>query len=124
MTTDTSERGLERLICKALAGDVCDPPKEGTVGDASPGYYCFDIQQKIKTLLPDVKIICVMRNPVRRTKHRAIWSLPAMPSTAKRVIAKPLPFGLQKFRPRAIHRGRTLMRGASSALSAENVWIT
>ena len=26
MTTDTSERGLERLICTALAGDPCDPP--------------------------------------------------------------------------------------------------
>ncbi|MBL7650260.1 MAG: type I restriction endonuclease subunit R, partial [Candidatus Hydrogenedentes bacterium] len=28
MTTDTSERGLERLICTALAGAACDP---GTV---------------------------------------------------------------------------------------------
>ena len=26
MTTDTSERGLERLICTVLAGDPCDPP--------------------------------------------------------------------------------------------------
>jgi type I restriction enzyme R subunit len=26
MTTDTSERGLERLICKALTGSACDPP--------------------------------------------------------------------------------------------------
>src|SRR5262245_489808 len=25
MTTDTSERGLERLICKALTGSACDP---------------------------------------------------------------------------------------------------
>ena len=29
MTTDTSERGLERLICTALTGSACDP---GTVG--------------------------------------------------------------------------------------------
>ena len=29
MTTDTSERGLERLICKALAGHPCDPPEAG-----------------------------------------------------------------------------------------------
>ena len=28
MTTDTSERGLERLICTALTGSACDP---GTV---------------------------------------------------------------------------------------------
>ena len=26
MTTDTSERGLERLICTALAGHPCEPP--------------------------------------------------------------------------------------------------
>ena len=25
MTTDTSERGLERLICTALTGSPCDP---------------------------------------------------------------------------------------------------
>ena len=27
MTTDTSESGLERLICTALTGDPCEPPK-------------------------------------------------------------------------------------------------
>ena len=27
MTTDTSEKGLERLICTVLAGHPCDPPK-------------------------------------------------------------------------------------------------
>ena len=30
MTTDTSERGLERLICTALAGHPCEPPVSGT----------------------------------------------------------------------------------------------
>ena len=30
MSTDTSERGLERLICTALAGDPCDPPGSPT----------------------------------------------------------------------------------------------
>ena len=30
MTTDTSERGLERLICTALTGDACEPPPAGT----------------------------------------------------------------------------------------------
>ena len=29
MTTDTSERGLERLICTALAGHPCEPPTAG-----------------------------------------------------------------------------------------------
>ncbi len=38
MTTDTSERGLERLICKALAGQPCDPPRMETVGDPAVGY--------------------------------------------------------------------------------------
>ena len=33
MTTDTSERGLERLICKALTGDPCDPPTGRTNGE-------------------------------------------------------------------------------------------
>ena len=35
MTTDLTERGLERLICKALTGDPCDPPSGRTVGEPS-----------------------------------------------------------------------------------------
>ena len=35
MTTDTSERGLERLICKVLTGHPCYPSKEGRVAEAS-----------------------------------------------------------------------------------------
>ena len=38
MTTDTSERGLERLICTALAGHPCDPPTAGTVAKPPAGY--------------------------------------------------------------------------------------
>ncbi len=38
MTTDTSERGLERLICTALAGHPCDPPKTESVGEAPASY--------------------------------------------------------------------------------------
>ena len=38
MTTDLTERGLERLICKALTGDPCDPPSGRTVGEPAPGY--------------------------------------------------------------------------------------
>ncbi len=37
-TTDTTERGLERLICKALTGDPCDPPADCTIGDPPAGY--------------------------------------------------------------------------------------
>ena len=36
--TDTSERGLERLICTALAGYPCDPPKQGRAAEARPAY--------------------------------------------------------------------------------------
>ena len=48
MTTDTSERGLERLICVALTGAPCDPRPAGSVvaEPAAPyggaGYVCGD----------------------------------------------------------------------------------
>ena len=61
MTTDTSELGLECLICEALTGDPCDPPSSGTVGEPAHGYggvgwsrgnghdydreYCLDLVQ-------------------------------------------------------------------------------
>ena len=38
MTTDTSERGLERLICQALTGHPCEPPAAGTVAEPPAGY--------------------------------------------------------------------------------------
>ena len=37
MTTDTSERGLERLICTALTGAACDPAQEGAVPEQPSG---------------------------------------------------------------------------------------
>ena len=61
MTTDTSERGLERLICTALTGHPCDPPLSPTLGEPPAGYggvgwaggnyhdydreYCVDLAQ-------------------------------------------------------------------------------
>ena len=72
MTTDTTERGLERLICKALTGDPCDPPADYTIGDPPAGYggvgwscgnhrdynreYCVDLVQLrafLKTTQPE-----------------------------------------------------------------------
>ena len=35
---DTSERGLERLICIGLTGHPCDPPAQGTIGEPARGY--------------------------------------------------------------------------------------
>ena len=37
MPTDTSERGLERLICTALAGHPCESPASGTVPEPTAG---------------------------------------------------------------------------------------
>lgn len=48
MTTDTSERGLERLICTALTGAPCEPGSEDSLRAAqrpasySPGWLCSD----------------------------------------------------------------------------------
>ena len=38
MPTNTSERGLERLICTALAGHPYEPPAAGTVAEPPAGY--------------------------------------------------------------------------------------
>ena len=38
MSTDTSERGLERLTCSALTGHPCEPPNAGTVVEPPTGY--------------------------------------------------------------------------------------
>ena len=38
MPADTSERGFERLICKALTGDPCEPPDGPTVSEARGTY--------------------------------------------------------------------------------------
>ena len=59
-TTDTSEKGLERLICEALTGAACDPPEADAVRERPAGYgvgwicgdprdydreYCVDLAQ-------------------------------------------------------------------------------
>ena len=60
MTTDTSEKGLERLICTALTGHPCDPPHGGVIAERPSSYgvgwiggdpqdydreYCVDLAQ-------------------------------------------------------------------------------
>ena len=45
MTTDTSERGLERLICTALAGHPCEPPT-GYGGVGWRGGSCLDYDRE------------------------------------------------------------------------------
>jgi hypothetical protein len=67
MTTDTTERGLERLICTALTGHPCDPAKPDWVGKPPTAYgglgwiggtaqdydreYCVDLAQLAAFLL-------------------------------------------------------------------------
>ena len=36
MTTDTTERGLERLICTALTGLPCEPSRNNTLTEIPP----------------------------------------------------------------------------------------
>ena len=51
MTTDTSERGLERLICTALAGHPCEPPASGTVAEPVAGYGGRGLERRQPTRL-------------------------------------------------------------------------
>ena len=48
MTTDTSEKGLERLICAALTGAPCDQPQGGAIAERpssyGAGWICGDQQ--------------------------------------------------------------------------------
>ena len=48
MTSDTSEKGLESLICEALAGAACDPPQGSMVRERpssyGAGWICGDPQ--------------------------------------------------------------------------------
>ena len=73
MPTDTSEKSLERLICKTLTGYPCDPPSSGTVSEPTSSYggvgwscgnpydynreYCADLVQLsafLETTQPEV----------------------------------------------------------------------
>ena len=70
MTTDTTERGLERLICTALTGLPCDPAPEYEVGERPAAYgagwtcgdprdydreYCVDLVQ-LSAFLRDTQL--------------------------------------------------------------------
>jgi len=87
MTTDTTERGLERLICTALTGHACDPLPAGEAYEPPPpGYgagwlggnahdydreYCVDLAMLVAFLeetQPEVAEAVTLRkdNPARR----------------------------------------------------------
>ena len=72
MTTDTTEKGLERLICIAMAGHACEPAQGGAVAERPANYgvgwiggdpqdydreYCVDLVQLssfLETTQPEV----------------------------------------------------------------------
>ena len=59
MASDTTKRGLERLICTALTGHPCDPLTAGTVAEPSAGY------GGVSATLPSLKQ-AFQRAPLRR----------------------------------------------------------
>ena len=67
MSTDLTERGLERLICTAMTGEPCDPPPGPTVGEPPASYGGVDLgpavclQDEVRELLLD-KLICKRGN--------------------------------------------------------------
>ena len=79
--TDTSERGLERLICTALAGHPCDPGKDRAVADREGEYsgvgwicgdpkdydreYCIDLVQLGKFLRETQPEVAKVTRPFR-----------------------------------------------------------
>ena len=64
MTTDTSEHGLEPLICTALAGHACEPPTLATTGVPPSGYvdelYAPDVGLQVLAA-PALRPACLVR---------------------------------------------------------------
>ena len=56
MITDTSEKGLERLICTVLTGDACDPPQDGVVRERPSSY-------GVKHGPRQIDLLCVTPSP-------------------------------------------------------------
>ena len=52
MTTDTSERGLERLICTALTGLPCNPSRDNTLTEIPPTQKQVNFEELGKTAVP------------------------------------------------------------------------
>ena len=118
--TDTSERGLERLICTGLDGHPCDPPTAGTVGEAAAGYggvgwsgpnphdydheYCADLVELstfLRTTQPEVADLLAL-NEDSSTRRKFLARLQGeiakrrtidvlRHGIKRRVLAKPLP---------------------------------
>ena len=77
MTTDTSEAGLERLICIALTGDSCEPPTSPTAAEESKpwggvGWHPGDFHHYDREFCVDLPQLAAF---LRETQPRAAESL-------------------------------------------------
>ena len=74
MKIDTSERGLERLICTALTGHPCDPPREHRAAEARAVTGKLNVREAAARL-PDSDRLAVEDNAdddfVRQPGHEA-----------------------------------------------------
>ena len=90
MTTDTSEKGLERLICEALTGAACDPPQVGMHERPSShgaGWICGDTQDYEREFCLDLAQLSTF---LRDTQPEAAESLDlgADSPTRRRFLAR------------------------------------
>src|SRR5438309_7937661 len=77
MRTDTSEKGLERLICTALTGSPCDPLQPGVVREpvgayGSSGWICGDPNDYDREYAVD---LAQLRTFLRATQPKAADAL-------------------------------------------------
>ena len=79
MTTDTSEKGLERLICEALTGASCDPPQPGAIyerpADYGAGWICGDPQDYDREYCIDLAQFCAFLHATQpMSPSRSAWT--------------------------------------------------
>ena len=91
MTTDTSEKGLERLICEALTGAPCDPPQDGMVRERPAGYgvgwICGDSQDYDREFCVDIAQLSAFLRITQPTAAESL-ALDADSPTRRRFLAR------------------------------------
>ena len=91
MTTDTSESGLERLICEALTGAACDPPQGGGIAERpssyGAGWICGDPQDYDREYCVDLVQLSAFLKETQPTSADSI-SLGEDSPTRRRFLAR------------------------------------
>ena len=93
MATDTTERGLERLICTALTGHPCDPRPAGTVAEPAAvyggvGWSCGNLHDYDREHCVDLAQLAAFLHATQPEVAEAV----GMASTGERAThASPLP---------------------------------